>query len=76
MLSLEGPKIDQYLCPTCDPDTLLNHANLKTLTDEDYVHIDKLLKQIQTHKSAGAFREPVDITEAPNYYRVIKEPMG
>lgn len=28
------------------------------------------------HKSAWPFMEPVDPTEAPDYYKVIKEPMG
>lgn len=30
----------------------------------------------QAHKSAWPFMEPVDPTEAPDYYKVIKEPMG
>jgi hypothetical protein len=30
----------------------------------------------QAHKSAWPFMEPVDPNEAPNYYKVIKEPMG
>jgi hypothetical protein len=30
----------------------------------------------QTHKSAWPFMEPVDPNEAPDYYKVIKEPMG
>lgn len=31
---------------------------------------------LQAHKSAWPFMEPVDPTEAPDYYKVIKEPMG
>lgn len=30
----------------------------------------------QAHKSAWPFMEPVDPEEAPDYYKVIKEPMG
>lgn len=30
----------------------------------------------QLHKSAWPFMEPVDPEEAPDYYKVIKEPMG
>lgn len=30
----------------------------------------------KVHKSAWPFMEPVDPTEAPDYYKVIKEPMG
>ena len=32
--------------------------------------------RLQSHKSAWPFIEPVDPTEAPDYYKVIKEPMG
>lgn len=31
---------------------------------------------LQSHKSAWPFMEPVDPEEAPDYYKVIKEPMG
>lgn len=31
---------------------------------------------LQAHKSAWPFMEPVDPNEAPDYYKVIKEPMG
>lgn len=31
---------------------------------------------LQSHKSAWPFMEPVDPGEAPDYYRVIKDPMG
>lgn len=30
----------------------------------------------QSHKSSWPFMEPVDPHEAPDYYRVIKDPMG
>jgi len=63
------------VCPNCDANTDLNHANLKGLSDGDYLLVEKLLKQIQGHKCAWPFKEPVDAAEAPNYYRLIKDPM-
>lgn len=30
----------------------------------------------QSHKSAWPFIDPVDASEVPDYYNVIKEPMG
>jgi len=49
---------------------------MRALTDEDYPHLEKLIKQLLAHKSSSAFREPVDVSDAPNYFRVIKDPMG
>lgn len=34
------------------------------------------LLPLQAHKMAWPFLEPVDTNDAPDYYRVIKEPMG
>lgn len=36
----------------------------------------RLLPPLQAHKMAWPFLEPVDTNDAPDYYRVIKEPMG
>lgn len=53
----------------------INFANMKTLSLKEFDNLKKLIKQIQQHKSAWPFMEPVDPNEAPDYYRVIKEPM-
>jgi hypothetical protein len=53
----------------------LNNINLKELSDDDNVQITTLLKQIQAHQSSSPFKIPVDAAEAPNSYRMIKEPM-
>ena len=31
---------------------------------------------VQTHKMSWPFLEPVDPAEVPDYYTVVKEPMG
>lgn len=49
---------------------------MKELTHKDFENLKRLIKQIQLHKSAWPFMEPVDPREAPTYYKIIKEPMG
>lgn len=39
----------------------------------NHIYVTYLFK---AHKSAWPFMEPVDPNEAPDYYKVIKEPMG
>ncbi|XP_037302475.1 nucleosome-remodeling factor subunit NURF301-like [Manduca sexta] len=53
----------------------VNFANMKELTPKDFENLKRLVKQIQLHKNAWPFMEPVDPREAPTYYKVIKEPM-
>ncbi|KAK5645407.1 hypothetical protein RI129_006707 [Pyrocoelia pectoralis] len=75
ILQSEADNIDEYVCPNCQKNSSVNFANMKNLTDRDFEGLRKLIKQLQCHKSAWPFMEPVDPTEAPDYYRVIKEPM-
>ncbi|XP_070135859.1 nucleosome-remodeling factor subunit NURF301 isoform X3 [Drosophila bipectinata] len=71
----EAEFIDEYVCPGCQRKTDANAANMKTLTPNHINELKILIKQIQSHKSAWPFMEPVDPEEAPDYYKVIKEPM-
>ena len=75
VLQAESESIDEYTCPRCDPDSPFNYANMRTLSAADMDEIRKMLRQLQTHKSAWPFREPVSTRDAPDYYRVIKDPM-
>ncbi|KAK9686188.1 PHD-finger [Popillia japonica] len=75
ILQSEADNIDEYICPNCQRNSSVNYANMKDLTSKDFDGLRKLIKQIQAHKSAWPFMEPVDPTEAPDYYKVIKEPM-
>ncbi|KAJ1519876.1 hypothetical protein ONE63_004117 [Megalurothrips usitatus] len=75
ILQSEADNIDEYTCPNCQKSSAQNNANQKNLSNKDYDALRKLYKQLQTHKSAWPFMEPVDPNEAPDYYKVIKEPM-
>nr|CAH7737126.1 unnamed protein product [Callosobruchus chinensis] len=75
ILQSEAENIDEYVCPRCQRNNSVNYANMKNLTQKDFDGLRKLIKQLQAHKSAWPFMEPVDPTEAPDYYKVIKEPM-
>ncbi|XP_054724441.1 nucleosome-remodeling factor subunit BPTF-like [Uloborus diversus] len=75
VLQSEADSIDEYICPNCQSNTDINHANLKMLEDKDYESIRRLLKTLMAHKHAWPFMKPVDPLEAPDYYKVIKEPM-
>ncbi|KAH8234941.1 hypothetical protein KR032_005873 [Drosophila birchii] len=75
ILQSEAEFIDEYVCPECQRKTDANSANMKTLTANEIQELKTLIKQIQLHKSAWPFMEPVDPEEAPDYYKVIKEPM-
>ncbi|CAL1273148.1 unnamed protein product [Larinioides sclopetarius] len=75
VLQSEADSIDEYICPNCQSNTDINHANLKMLESKDYENIKRLLKSLMSHKHAWPFMKPVDPVEAPDYYKVIKEPM-
>jgi len=75
ILQIEAESIDEYVCPRCDPNSKLNYANLKQLTNKDYDLVKKTLKQIQTNKNSWPFKEPVDPNEHPKYYEAVREPM-
>lgn len=75
ILQSEADNIDEYICPNCQKNNSVNYANMKELTAKDFENLKRLVKQIQQHKNAWPFMEPVDPREAPTYYKVIKEPM-
>ncbi|KPU77735.1 uncharacterized protein Dana_GF24755, isoform B [Drosophila ananassae] len=75
ILQSEAEFIDEYVCPECQRKTDANAANMKILTSNEIDELKIVIKAIQSHKSAWPFMEPVDPDEAPDYYKVIKEPM-
>merc|ERR1719189_2655823 len=75
ILQSEADHIDEYLCPRCAPNSQLNVPNQKRLTADDYEAIKKLVKQIWANRSSIPFHHPVNTSDVPNYYEVVKEPM-
>ena len=46
ILQTEADKIDEYLCPNCDPNSKLNLPAGKELNQDDVEHIKRVVKQI------------------------------
>ncbi|KAM4663574.1 nucleosome-remodeling factor subunit BPTF [Discoglossus pictus] len=74
ILQSEAEYIDEYVCPQCQS-TEDAMTVLSPLTDKDYEGLKRVLRSLQAHKMAWPFLEAVDPIDAPDYYRVIKEPM-
>ncbi|XP_077474388.1 nucleosome-remodeling factor subunit BPTF isoform X2 [Stigmatopora argus] len=74
ILQSEANHIDVYVCPQCQS-TEDAMTVLTPLTDKDYDGLKRILRSLQSHKMAWPFLEPVAAHDAPDYYRVIKEPM-
>lgn len=74
ILQSEANHIDVYVCPQCQS-TEDAMTVLTPLTDKDNEGLKRILRSLQSHKMAWPFLEPVDPHDAPDYYRVIKEPM-
>ncbi|XP_069386788.1 nucleosome-remodeling factor subunit BPTF isoform X8 [Paralichthys olivaceus] len=74
ILQSEANHIDEYVCPQCQS-TEDAMTVFTPLTDKDYEGLRRTLRSLQAHKMAWPFLEPVDPNDAPDYYRVIKEPM-
>uniref|UniRef100_A0A665VJK8 Bromodomain PHD finger transcription factor n=1 Tax=Echeneis naucrates TaxID=173247 RepID=A0A665VJK8_ECHNA len=74
ILQSEANHIDEYVCPQCQS-TEDAMTVFTPLTDKDYEGLRRILRSLQAHKMAWPFLEPVDTNDAPDYYRVIKEPM-
>ena len=46
ILQCEADRIEEYICPRCDPNSKLNVPNQKKLTAEDCEAIKRLVKQL------------------------------
>lgn len=56
------------------------HSPLRSLRTNarsaEHSAMEKLLSELQAHTLSFAFLKPVNADEVPDYYDVIKEPMG
>ncbi|KAK8737071.1 hypothetical protein OTU49_004786, partial [Cherax quadricarinatus] len=75
IMQTEADDIDDYICPKCDSNNVWNYPCQKTLSSKDYTELKKVTKSLIQHKNAWPFLEPVDPSEVPDYYKVVKEPM-
>ncbi|XP_061888710.1 nucleosome-remodeling factor subunit BPTF-like [Entelurus aequoreus] len=75
ILQSEANHIDEYVCPQCQS-TEDAMTVLTPLTEKDYEGLRRIMRSLMAHKMAWPFLEPVDKNDAPDYYKVIKEPMG
>ncbi|XP_045626029.2 nucleosome-remodeling factor subunit NURF301 isoform X1 [Procambarus clarkii] len=75
IMQTEADDIDDYICPKCDANNVWNYPCQKTLSMKDYSELKKVTKSLIQHKNAWPFLEPVDPSEVPDYYKVVKEPM-
>ncbi|XP_077575012.1 nucleosome-remodeling factor subunit BPTF-like isoform X2 [Stigmatopora nigra] len=74
ILQSEANHIDEYVCPQCQS-TEDAMTVLTPLTEKDQEGLRRILRSLTAHKMAWPFLEPVDTSDAPDYYKVIKEPM-
>ena len=60
ILQVEAEKIDEYLCPNCDPHSALNGPSSKKLNDEDRENIRRLVKQlaVRTKRKEEVQKQP------------------
>ena len=55
----------------------LKEIQVSTFVVQKFHDYNEILFVIfQSHKSAWPFLDPVDASEVPDYYDVVKEPMG
>ncbi|XP_022313989.2 nucleosome-remodeling factor subunit BPTF-like isoform X2 [Crassostrea virginica] len=72
---VEANHMDVYICPNCEKKEEVDPISQKILQEKDYENVRRLVKSMQSHKMAWPFLEPVDPSEVPDYYAVIKDPM-
>ncbi|VDN42496.1 unnamed protein product [Gongylonema pulchrum] len=70
----EAEKVAEYVCPQCirnkqgEDELILSRA--------DFALLWQVLDNLKEHRTSWPFREPVDAEEHPDYYKIIKKPMG
>lgn len=80
----DAERIAEYICPRCQAETIESPSRSggvavvtgPVLTRTDYPLLWRLLDSLTEHRTSWPFREPVDADKYPNYYAIVKEPMG
>jgi hypothetical protein len=72
-----------YLCPSCKVGSTDSQASTgvvipagPVLNRIDYPLLLQLLESLIKHRTSWPFRKPVNSDKYPNYYTIIKQPMG
>lgn len=88
--SEDAEKFEVYVCPRCSTakkQEFLNKSIAGETREKLLDLIDQLLvssssttnpssSSFQAHKMSWPFQKPVDVKDVPNYYKIIKDPMG
>ena len=61
ILQCEADRIEEYICPRCDPNSKLNVPNQKKLTAEDCEAIKRLVKQLLVSSKINALSSFLDL---------------
>ncbi len=79
----DAERMAEYLCPKCEVESVDSQPSTgvivpagPVLSRIDYPLLWRLLESLTEHRTSWPFREPVDADKYPNYYAIIKEPMG
>ena len=71
----EADKFEVYVCPRCSTGKKQEFLN-QSIHHQTKTDLLNLTEQLLAHQMAWPFQKPVDIKDVPNYYTIIKDPMG
>lgn len=76
----EAEKAAEYLCPQCTRNKQAGYQSKTSssplLERPDFELIWRVLDSLKDHRTSWPFLEAVDQKDHPEYYSIIKKPMG